>query len=284
LWGNCLWGNCVHAPDGYPVLACPVKITEQNVGWRDSNAAPSVNKTKIEGRFSMKTISKGFAALVLTILGAPMADAASLTYTFTGVVTNAQGSFATYNGQSVIGDTVTGTYVFNYDAAIPLQSSGTPGSNAWNSHSDFLGTFPPGGSLGDLLVFISTAQVVGTNISYATTPPSGTGFNIGSYATGNGGTGFQASEQANQANAGDTQSTFGLGSIPPVYDSSGGPVYQPSSQPGSGSGNFGVAAGGDTGVINYNITSISPVPLPAAGWLTMTMLGAVGVMARKRRI
>jgi hypothetical protein len=236
----------------------------------------------------MKAISKGFATLVLAALGAHTADAAILTYTFTGVVTLAQGTFATYNGQSVMGDTVTGTYTFNYGAAIPSQSSGTPGSNAWNSHSDFLGGTLPPGSLVDLLVFTSTAQVVGTNISYATTPPTPPGpagnFNIGSNATGNNGTGFQASEQAAQANGGDTQSTFGLGSNPPVYDSNGGPVYQPSSQPGSGAGNFGVSSGGNTGVINYNITSITAVPLPAAGWLALSALSAVGAMARKPRM
>lgn len=234
----------------------------------------------------MKTISKSFALLLLASLGTRSADAAILTYAFTGIVTNAQGTFATFNGQSVLGYTVTGTYTFNYGAAIPSQSSGTPGSNAWNSHSDFPGNFPPGGSLVDLLVFTSTAQVVGTNISYATTPPSGTGYNIGSYATGNGGgTGFQASEQANQANGGDTQSTFGLGgtNVLSVYDSNGGPVYPPALQPGSGSGNFGVATGVDTGVINYNITSISAVPLPASGWLVMSALSGLGVMTRRRK-
>jgi hypothetical protein len=235
----------------------------------------------------MKTISKGIALFILASLGARGADAAILTYTFTGVVTNAQGSFATFNGQSVLGDTVTGTYVFNYGAAIPSQSSGTPGSSAWNWHSDFPGNFPSGGSLSDLLVFTSTAQVVGTNISYATTPPSGTGFNIGSYATGNGGgTGFQASEQANQANAGDTQSTFGLGgtNLLSVYDSNGGPAYPPSLAPGSGSGNFGVATASATGIINYTITSISAVPLPASGWLVLSALGGLlGSAKRKPR-
>jgi hypothetical protein len=243
----------------------------------------------------MNTISKGFAVMVLASLGAGMAGASTLTYTFTGTVTNAQGGFATFNGQSVLGYAVTGTYTFNYGAAIPSQSSGTPGSSSWSSTSGFPGNFPPGASLADNLVFTSTAQVVGTNISYATFPP-GAGYNIGSNATGynNGGSEFAASEQANQAPAGDTQSSVGIsGNLPgEVFDANGGPAF-PSSPFVSGNGDFAVANSGPGGVgafdniINYNITSISPpstVPLPASAWLMLSGVGALGALARRRKI
>ena len=258
---------------------------------------PTRTNSNDKGCSRMNAISKSFAILVLVTLGARVAGATTLTYTFTGVVTNAQGSWATYNGQTVIGDTVTGTYVFNYSAAIPSQSAGTPGNGGppngpgWGSYSDFPGNFPSGGSLSGNLVFTSTAQVTGTNISYATTAPS-PGYDIGSYAVGydNGGSEFQASEQANQANGGDTQSTFGIGgSIPgQVFDANGGPVY-PSSLPlGAGSGDFAVTTGGSaTNVINYDITSISPatpVPLPASVWLMLSGVAALGATARRRTV
>jgi hypothetical protein len=230
----------------------------------------------------MHKISKSFAVMVLASLGTGIASASTLTYTFTGVVTSASGAFATYDGVSVIGDAVKGTYIFNYGAAIPSQSSGTPGSSTWSSVSDFPGNFPSGGSLSALLVFTSTAQVVGTNISYATFPP-GTGFDIGSNAGGNNGNAFSATEQANQANGGDTQSTFETD----AYDSKGGPVYPTSSPLGTAFGHFAVTTGGSTtNVLSYDITSISPpspVPLPASAWLMLSGVIGLGAMARKRR-
>lgn len=229
----------------------------------------------------MHKISKSFAVMVLASLGTGIASASTLTYTFTGVVTSASGTFATYDGASVIGDAVKGTYIFNYGAAIPSQSSGgTPGSSGWNSVSEFPGNFPSGGSLSALLVFTSTAQVVGTNISYATFLP-GTGFDIGSNAGGNNGNLFQATEIANQASGG-TQSTFDTD----AYDSNGGPVYPTSSPPGSAFGHFAVTTGGSTNVLSYDITSISPpspVPLPASAWLMLSGVIGLGAMARKRR-
>jgi hypothetical protein len=230
----------------------------------------------------MHKIWKAFAVLVLASLGTGIASASTLTYTFTGVVTAAEGAFATFDGVSVIGDAVTGTYIFNYGAAIPSQSSGTPGSSAWSSVSDFPGTFPSGGSLSALLVFTSTAQVVGTNISYATFPPS-TGYDIGSNAGGNNGNLFQATEIANQAGGG-TQSTFETD----AYDSNGGPVYPTSSPAGSAFGHFAVTtpASSTMNVLAYDITSISPpsaVPLPASAWLMLSGVIGLGAMARKRR-
>jgi hypothetical protein len=240
----------------------------------------------------MRQIWKGFTVLMLASLGTGIASASTLTYTFTGIVTNVQGSFTT---QAAIGDTITGTYTFDYAAAIPSQSSGTPGDGSppngpgWQSYSNYAGgSFPAGASLSDNLVFTSTAQVVGTTVSYATTAP-GPGNNIGSHAVGfdNGGSEFAASEIANQA-TGLTNSSFGIGGITPgqVFDANGGPVLPASLPYGSGSGDFQVQVGAIDSVISYDITSISPpspVPLPASAWLMLSGIIGLGVMTRRRR-
>jgi PEP-CTERM motif-containing protein len=83
---------------------------------------------------------------------------AQTTYDFTGTVTSATGSYAV---PGIVGDQVTGTYTLNYGAA--TSQSGTPGSTAgwmWN-----VGVT----TVGAPSVFTSTAQVVGTGISYSTT-------------------------------------------------------------------------------------------------------------------
>ena len=235
-------------------------------------------------------ISMRVVPLALVGLFVSMAHATEVSYSFTGVVTAAVGAWATYNGQSVIGDTVTGTYTFDYAAAIPSQSSGTPGVSAWSSYSNYAGTLPVGASLVNSLVFTSTAQVVGTNIAYATTAPS-PGYNIGAYAVGynNGGSEFQASEQANQASGGDTQSSFGIGGVTPgqVFDAYGGPVYPSSLPSGSGSGEFAVTTGSvNANSIGYIITSIGPamlptVPEPSTWALLVAGFGLLGAVSRR---
>jgi hypothetical protein len=238
----------------------------------------------------MHKISQSLAVMVLASLGTGIASANTLTYTFTGVVTGASGGFLTYDGVSVVGDTVTGTYVFDYAAALPgVGTYGTPGISAWSSTADFPGNFPVGGSLSGNLVFTSTAQVVGTTISYATTAPS-PGYDIGSSATGynNGGSEFAAQEIADQATPGLTSSSFVIGGMTPgqVFDSSGGPVYPPSLPLGAGSGSFQVEIGAVVSTVGYAITSISPpspVPLPASAWLILSGVIGLGAIARRRR-
>ena len=62
-------------------------------------------------------------------------------------------------------------------------------------------------------------------------------------------------------------------------------VFQPSFPPGAQFGIFKINdQTANFGIIQYNLLTLTPVPLPAAGWLTLSMLSAVGVMARKRRI
>ena len=214
--------------------------------------------------------------LALLALVPTLASADVLTYDFTGTVTSASGNYA-----SAVGDTVTGTYMINYSAAIPAQSSGTPGTPPWVSTSDyFAGDFPTDGA--GMLVFTSTAQVIGTDIVYATSLPS-PGFNVGAYVQGAMGA-LAASEQANQANNGNTQSFFEIGAPDPIFDASGGPVYPPSA---FGLGDFAVIVnGGAPDSLGYSITSITPstVPVPASAWLMLSGLAGLMVVYRKRAL
>jgi len=40
----------------------------------------------------------------------------------------------------------------------------------------------------------------------------------------------------------------------------------------------------DTDGVTYNITSLTPVPLPAAAWLMLSGLGGLGLVGRKRKV
>ena len=212
---------------------------------------------------------------ILALFGPTLAKAD--TFAFTGTVTSASGSFS-----AALGDTVTGTYFINYGAAIAEQSSGVPGTSSWVSTSDYFnGDFPTDGS--GLLVFTSTAQVLGTSITYATELPD-PGFNVGAFVQGSasGSTAIASLEQANQASGGSTQSFFEIGAPDPVFDASGAPLLTASA---FGIGDFAIVKGGtNTDSISYSITSIQPastVPLPASLWLMLSGLFGFAAIARK---
>jgi hypothetical protein len=65
------------------------------------------------------------------------------------------------------------------------------------------------------------------------------------------------------------------------YSSDGLPVFSGAT---TSTGDEFVTEGGSiNGVVKYNITSLTAVPLPASVWLMLSGLVGVGVMARKRR-
>jgi hypothetical protein len=100
---------------------------------------------------SLLTIALLFAAVFSQPVFADTVD-------FTGTVVSATGSYAI---PGIIGDTVTGTYTTDYGAA--TSTSGTPGSPAgWVWSVGVTTASAPS-------VFTSTAQVLGTGISYSTT-------------------------------------------------------------------------------------------------------------------
>jgi len=71
----------------------------------------------------------------------------------------------------------------------------------------------------------------------------------------------------------------GTGALAP-FDANGLPVFSNSS---ASSGYLLASAGkaGITGQLDYTITSLAPVPLPATAWLLLSALGGLGLLVRR---
>lgn len=213
-----------------------------------------------------------------------------VTYDFTGLVGLTGGEPSTV----LEGATVTGTYTFNYLAAIPSQSDGTPGSGSWESVAlggTVYGVPPPAAR-----VFSSTAHVGG--VSYSTAPISAyyTYSGISGYPAGNygfGGSTFTAAEDQSlgpEGSQGFTQSyisfttTGGLG-----YSSKGLPLGFGAANPNGEylQGEFAA----NNGFVDYTVTVLKQVggistAVPESDTTTMLMggLALLGfAMATRRR-
>jgi hypothetical protein len=191
------------------------------------------------------------AALVLASAAMPIeADADSITYDFTGSVTSALGNWS----GTPEGSIVTGTFTFDYQNAIIANgsiSSGPP----WNAAES-----------NGPLIFSSTGTVNGITNASA---------NIGTSIVKTVIDIFSAREGSTQGNS---EFSFSQpGPIGSVAASNGGPVFN--SVLDSGTGSFADASGDQ---INYTLTSLTPVPLPAAAWLLLSALGGLGVAGRRR--
>ena len=232
----------------------------------------------------MNLILKCMAALG-AVLATGAVQAVEVTYDFTGVVTLAQGIYATSGGQSVLGDTVSGSFTIDYAAANQL--TGTVGSavTGWTSTSSFPGNYPGGSPLGQVN-FFSTAQVLGTSISYATSAPDPGGDFSTSVGGNPGGSPFSASEQAYHA-SGLSGSFIELGGgslTQPSYDANGLPVFQAALPPGAQFGGFKINdQTANLGVIQYNLRTVAAVPEPATVSMLLVGLLMLGVVGRQRR-
>jgi hypothetical protein len=207
------------------------------------------------------------------VLASPAAFAASVTYDFTGTVTYASGSYA-----STDGTTITGTYTINVANGVPSQSA-LPVSltSLWYSQENSGTDYSPPIPSNSAYVFSSTAKVGA--FSYQTSAIPGA-FNSISYVQGYP-TDYLGAEQQNPTSSSYGTSYFQLNnSSGNPYSIAGLPVFSGAT---TGSGYFETTGGSINGAVDYNITSLTAVPLPASAWLLLSGLVGVGAMARKRR-
>jgi hypothetical protein len=217
-----------------------------------------------------KTLSATGALFVgcgLAASGTSFAE--SVTYDFTGVVVGPDSTAAW------VGDTVSGTFTINFAAA--TQSTGTIGSAGFDEQGPY--------------VFSTSGQVTSGNtvlFSYSTQAPGSTTSTY--YIQGSDFTTYQGLEGQEKPGA-IWQSELLLeaptNSGPPyVYGANGLPISPLPAGLADASGQ--IYYDNETADVVYSadfdITSLTPavVPLPAAAWLLLSGLGALGMFARKR--
>jgi hypothetical protein len=204
------------------------------------------------------------------------AHAETVTYDFTGVVTQVIGN--AYSSSVTAGETITGTYTLNFAAADPSQSAGTVGSQ----NSDWTANKTSGSINGTApdtnYVFTSTAQVGST--SYSTDPSQAKGYDLVSTISGT--TGFSpyysAAENSFTSGRSGTGSDFVLHGV--AWTSAGLPDFAAATNPAGAFFSYDNTAYSS---VVYSVNSLTPAPLPGAVWLMLSGVGALGAIVRKRK-
>ncbi len=208
--------------------------------------------------------------------GAPLAASAdAVTYEFTGTVTSATGDYAS------AGPTISGTYIIDVGAGIPSQSALPVSFESIWFISAYGGT-TYGTAPRAALVFGLTLSSGG--VTYSNIVPN----SLGSLSSVEGSP--QASDEAmptsflavnvaavdeNSNIVGSFSLAGGTGANAP-FDANGLPIFA------NATGGAIGALSHATGVLEYTITSLTPVPLPAAAWLLLSGLGGLGTLVRRR--
>lgn len=200
------------------------------------------------------------ALLPLSVFAAPV------TLDFTGVVTS------TYNEPGIaVGTAFSGTMTFDY--ANSTATTGTVGSTS--------GALWQGLTADPANPVFSMTATIGSTL-FTVQPSASVTYNspTQNYVNGSGGTSFYAVNVLAQSVVTYLQAQVSLSNPSGgLYDLSGLPLL-----PSSGTTQNNFFATETTGV-HFDITSLTPapVPLPAAGWLLVSGLGAMGAMVRRRR-
>jgi len=210
--------------------------------------------------------TRKIALLFSCLMAAPIAATAEpVTYAFTGTVTSAAGSYS--------GDTgaVTGTITINIANANPGQST-LPVSliSTWVAEEytgSAFGTTPSGAYVFSDTVSLGSVQI------YSTPGPGA--YEAISFVDNV--SGYEAAEVQHSTSSSAVGSQVHLDD---GYTSAGVPIGFPLN-----AGNLddsGSVESTDGSQLSYTITSLTPIPLPAATWLMFSGLVCVGALARKR--
>jgi len=218
--------------------------------------------------------------IVAALIAAPIAtNAASVTYDYTGTVSSASGVY------SSAGSTVSGTITINFTAANLSQSSGAVGSSsaAWDAIA-YGGTYY-GPATPAALVFSWNLTSGGVSLGSSSPSSAGSDSYVYGYPAISGSVsswGASDIEFLSGTSSIDNQiALFGTSTVAPYGYSNGLPVL--GSATSQGDELIDTVNSSNVGVLNYTITSLTPVPLPASALLIVSGLSGLGTFARKKR-
>ena len=221
----------------------------------------------------MKALIKLMAAAAMSA-SAIAAHASTVTFDFTGTVTKATGIYAS------AGATVTGTFSINTDARILAFSSGTVGSTAapWLARAQ-------GGAfyiLPTLSALVTGSTLTSGGVSFSDTAPSSFGNDdiVEAFANSTGPPNSYLFEDQSFSDSSTWQEGYfqlngGTGASAP-YDANGLPLFA------NATIRNGSLISSTGSRIDYTITSMTPVPLPASAWLLLSALGFLRLRPRFR--
>jgi hypothetical protein len=228
----------------------------------------------------MRKIVFAFIAIMAAVPIA--ANAAAITYDFTGTVTSATGIY------SSAAATVTGSFTIDLANADPSVSNSPTTSGLWQETS--YGGSDYGRPLPSALVDWSVIDSGG--IAYSTPPvgPADVASVVLGYTTSTNGpsppaNGYAVIADQELATGVITESSFTLiGGTGSSFNSDGLPVFSNSI---SAVGELWSGVNGepvtDELLFDINSMTLAPVPLPSTAWLMLCGLGGLGVLLKKRR-
>jgi len=211
---------------------------------------------------------KAFVKLLVSAaasVSAIAAHASTVTFDFMGTVTNATGIYTS------AGATVAGSFSINTDARILAFSSGTIGSTAapWLARAQ-------GGAfyvLPTLSALVTGSTLTSGGVSFSDTGPSSFGNDdiVEGFANIAGPPNSYVVEDQSFSDSSTWQEGYfqlngGTGASAP-YDANGLPLFANATM------RFGALISSTGSRIDYTITSMTPVPLPASAWLLLSALG-----------
>lgn len=211
-------------------------------------------------------------AIICSLFVPTISLAQSATYTFTGTAFDGTGEYASVPD----GATITGTYTFDYSAAIPSQSAGISSQEVseYARGGSIFGTPAPSG-----FVFSFTAQVDGLTI--ATDPVNS--YDTQSFVLGQGAN-FTASEFVGSASGASSSSFFRFNDAinTTSFSSAGFPIYQP------GAPNLGFIENSLDGgsELRYGLNTLAPASIapavPEPGTNAMILVGLALLLSAYR--